>query len=60
MEASDPISSKQKNDNIRANLEGHTGVTGVYADTMKQVLNGEISLEEAIEATKQDYNQGMK
>lgn len=60
MEASDPISSKQMTEQIDTQLSGKQGLTGVYADVMKQVLNDEISLDEAIEKIKQDYENGNK
>lgn len=60
MEASDPISSKQMTEQVNTQLSGKQGLTGSYADAMKRVINGEITVEEAVDLTIKDYEAGNK
>lgn len=60
MEASDPIYTKQMNEQLEVQLSGKRGLTSAYADAMKRVLNDEITLDEAIELVIQDYEEGNK
>ncbi|WP_313509539.1 sugar ABC transporter substrate-binding protein [Enterococcus sp.] len=57
--AAQPISGKQTNDQVTMSMKGYTGLTGAYKDAIVQVLNDEISLDDAIEKTIQDYNDGF-
>ena len=56
--AAQPISSKQTSDQVTMTMKGYNGLTGSYRDTMVQVLNDEISLEDMLMKTIEDYNQG--
>jgi len=40
-------------------MKGYTGLTGAYRDAIVQVLNDEITLDEAIDKTIKDYNDGF-
>ena len=57
--AAQPISSKQTTDQVTMSMKGYTGLTGAYRDAIVQVLNYEITLDEAIDKTIKDYNDGF-
>ena len=57
--AAQPISSKQTTDQVTMSMKGYTGLTGAYRDAIVQVLNDEITLDEAIDKTIKDYNDGF-
>lgn len=54
--ASSSISGKQVQDGLMTSMKGMKGLTGSYKDSIIKVLNGEISLNNAIKATEKDYN----
>ena len=56
--AAQPISSKQTSDQVTMTMKGYNGLTGAYRESMVQVLNDEISLDQMIEDTIADYNEG--
>src|SRR5699024_1159540 len=56
--AAQPISSKQTSDQVTMTMKCYNGLTGSYRESMVQVLNDEISLDQMIEDTIADYNEG--
>lgn len=57
--AATPISGKQTSDQVTNTMKGFTGLTGAYRDSMVQLLNDEITLDQLIENVVEDYNEGF-
>lgn len=56
--AAQPISSQQIQDDVTMTMKGYRGLSGSYRESMRKVINDEMTLDEAIEATIKDYNDG--
>lgn len=56
--SSDDIKGRQTANQVSSVMKGFTGLTGEYKNSIVKVLNNEMTLEEAIQATIEDYNNG--